>query len=227
MLSSQTIGKLSSALVKAQSEMPKIKFDKVNPFLKNGYATLGAVIDATRPILEKFGLAVMQFPLSHEGRIGVRSILLHESGEYVEDVIMLVPESQKGLSVNQAAGVTISYLRRYAMVSILGLYAEEDTDGDVSDQDGYKADAKVTAIMSRTWNLDQMEAVLEESNGTLSEHSDASLILDHSILPENAPVGTVVSWFKHYMKSPGKTPLLKAQDANEAYTKAKKGNGGK
>lgn len=223
MLSSQTIGKLSSALVKAQAEMPKIKFDKVNPFLKNGYATLGAVIDATRPVLERFGLAVMQFPLSHEGRIGVRSILLHESGEFVEDVIMLVPESQKGLSINQAAGVTISYLRRYALVSILGLYAEEDTDGDVSDQDGYKADAKVTAIMSRTWSLEQMEAVIEASEGMVELHEDASLILDHSILPENAPVKTVQSWFKHYMKSNGTSPLLKAQDANEAYTKAKKG----
>src|SRR5688500_4097624 len=133
MLSSGNIGKISSALVKAQAEMPKIAFDKKNPFLGNGYATLGAVIDATRPILEKFGLAVMQFPLSHEGRIGVRTVLLHESGEYFEDVILLVPDAQKGLSVNQSAGVTISYLRRYALVAILGLYAEEDTDGDTTD----------------------------------------------------------------------------------------------
>lgn len=225
MLSSTTITKISSALVKAQAEMPKIKFDKVNPFLKNGYATLGAVIDTVKPVLDKHGLAVMQFPMSQEGRIGVRSVLIHESGEFFEDVIVLVPENAKGLSVNQSAGVTISYLRRYSLVSILGLYAEEDTDGDVTDLGSEKTQDKVKAVMARTWSLDQMEAVVEASNGTIQEHTDASLLLDHSVLPESAPVKTVASWFKHYMASAGATVALKAHDANEAYNKAKKTGG--
>lgn len=225
MNSSTTITKLASALVKAQAEMPTIKFDAKNPFLNNKYATLGAVIDATRPVLDKYGLAVIQFPVSHEGRTGVRSILLHESGEYIEDVIMLVPESAKGLSINQSTGVTISYLRRYSYVSILGLYAEEDTDGDMADQAGYKVNDKVKKVMARTWSIDQMEAVLEASNGTLTEHVYASEILDLSVLPESAPIKTVASWFRHYLNSDGKSPTVKANDANEAYNKAKKTGG--
>ena len=222
MISSPTITKIASALVKAQAEMPVITMDKKNPFLGNNYATLGAVIDAVRPVLSKHDLAIVQFPISHEGRVGVRTTLLHESGEFFEDVIMVVPDNAKGLSVNQSAGVTISYLRRYSYVSILGLYAEEDTDGDTTDQKAYGAQEKVKAVMARTWSIDQMEAVLEASGGKVVEHVDASEILDLSVLPESAPVKTIQSWFKHYMNSEGKTPALKAHDANEAYNKAKK-----
>lgn len=223
MISSTTITKIASALVKAQAEMPVVSMDKKNPFLGNAYATLGAVIDTTRPILDKYGLAILQFPISHEGRIGVRTILLHESGEFFEDVIMLVPDNAKGLSVNQSAGVTISYLRRYSYVSILGLYAEEDVDGDTHDQSGYKAQETVKKIMGRVWSLEQMEAIIEGSQGAITEHQDASEILDLSVLPADAPTKTVASWFKHYLSSDGKTPTIKADHANTVYTNAKKG----
>ena len=207
MNSSQSISNLAVALVKAQAEMPVVKFDAKNPFLKNQYATLGAVIETSRPILSRNGLAITQFPVSSEGRVGVRSILVHESGEYIEDVLTIVPEASKGLSVNQAAGVTITYIKRYAWASIAGLIADEDNDGvtNVGLVGSAEADKGVNKVMSRVWTLDQMEAVVEVSNGGVTEHADASLLLDLSILPENAPVKTVTSWFKHYMKSDAKT----------------------
>ncbi len=225
MNSSATLSKLASALAKVQSNLPKVKFDKQNKFLNNKYSTLGALIEAAIPVISTEGLSIMQFPTSHEGRVGVRSILMHESGEYIEDTITIVPEASKGLTVNQAAGVTITYLRRYAFAAILGLVSDEDTDGDTTDQKAYETSDKVKEQMKRIWSIDAMETVLAASSGLVTEHMDASQILDMSVLPADAPLKTVESWMKHYVKSQGTTSLAKAAEANEAYQKAK--NGGK
>ena len=42
--------------------MPVAVFDATNPFLKSKYASLGAVIQASRPILAKHKLSLVQFP---------------------------------------------------------------------------------------------------------------------------------------------------------------------
>jgi len=127
---SETIGKLSLALSKAQSEMPEVKKNAQNPFLKNKYADLGAVIEASRGVLAKNELAVTQFPVSDGDKIGVTTLLAHSSGEWLEETILISATDAKGLSFAQSAGVVISYLRRYAWASILGMYADEDTDGN-------------------------------------------------------------------------------------------------
>ena len=126
---SPSITKLAPALAKAQAEMPVVKMNAQNPFLKNKYADLGAVIETSRPILSKHGLAIIQTPVSDGDKIGVTTMLIHESGEWLEDTIYLTSANSKGLSDAQSAGVVISYLRRYSWSSILGLYADEDNDG--------------------------------------------------------------------------------------------------
>jgi len=128
-MKSQSIIKLADAISKAQGEMPIVKMNSVNPFLKNKYADLGAVIETTRPILAKHGLSIIQFPTSTDGNIGLTTVLTHVSGEWMEDTIYLPLSDSKGLSVAQNAGVIISYLRRYAWQSVLGVYADEDVDG--------------------------------------------------------------------------------------------------
>jgi len=47
----------------AQAEMPVAVFDATNPFLKSKYASLGVVIPASRSILAKHKLRLMQFPI--------------------------------------------------------------------------------------------------------------------------------------------------------------------
>ena len=64
MTRSESITHLATALAKAQAEMPVAVFDATNPFLKSKYATLGAVIQASRPILAKHKLSLVQFPIS-------------------------------------------------------------------------------------------------------------------------------------------------------------------
>jgi hypothetical protein len=132
---SSSISKLAAALVAAQAEMPIVTMNAQNPFLKNKYADLGAVIATSRPVLAKNKLSVSQFPVTGgEGYIGVTSILMHESGEWIEETVSIPMTDSKGLSVAQSAGVVISYLRRYSWASILGLYADEDNDGHTGEE---------------------------------------------------------------------------------------------
>ena len=126
---SENIKDLSAALSAAQGEMPVVAFDSTNPFLKNKYASLGAVIEASRPVLAKHGLAVTQLPTSEGELIGVETVLTHQSGQYLSNAMLMHPGDEKGKSRAQVAGSIITYLRRYAWAATLGLYADEDTDG--------------------------------------------------------------------------------------------------
>jgi hypothetical protein len=127
---SESIVNLSKALAAAQGEMPAIKFDSTNGFLGNKFASLGAVIEATRPILAKHGLSIAPFPIGDGGAVGIEVILLHTSGEWVSNSVLLEVGAEKGKSSAQVAGSIISYLRRYALSSICGVYADEDGDGN-------------------------------------------------------------------------------------------------
>lgn len=140
---SESITHLAAALAKAQAEMPVAVFDATNPFLKSKYASLGAVIQASRPILAKHKLSLVQFPISGGPNlglanatgqssgdcIGVESILAHESGEFVAERILIPLIEEKGKSRVQSAGSALTYLRRYSWASILGMYSDEDSDG--------------------------------------------------------------------------------------------------
>ena len=124
---SESIIKLGSALVKFNSEVSSISKDAKNPFFKSEYVTLDKLIIATRDILQKNGLSVLQFPLSRDKEIGIQTILLHESGEYIEtEPLYMMPIKNDP----QAAGSLITYLRRYSYQSVLNLNTGEDDDAN-------------------------------------------------------------------------------------------------
>lgn len=120
------MSKLSAALVAFQTECPSVAFDSKNPHFKNRYASLAAIHRVVTPILVKHGLAVLQFPVSEEGRAGCVTRVVHESGESMEETLLLP------LAKNdpQGAGAAITYARRYGLSGALGLVTEEDDDGE-------------------------------------------------------------------------------------------------
>ena len=61
--------------------------------------------------------------------VGVESILMHESGEFVAERILIPLIEEKGKTKVQCAGSTLTYLRRYSWAAILGMYSDEDCDG--------------------------------------------------------------------------------------------------
>jgi len=127
---SESIQNLSAALSKTQAEMPAIKFDSKNPFLKNDYASLGAIIAGARPVIAKHGLSVSQLTFGEDGVAGVETVLMHTSGEWISSSISMPIGEEKGKSSAQVAGSIVTYLRRYSLASILGIYSDEDGDGN-------------------------------------------------------------------------------------------------
>jgi len=130
MMKSEKLDLLATALSKAQSEMPAVPMNAVNPFLKNKYADLAEMIRVATPVLTKNGLSISQQPVSTDGQVGVTTTLLHTSGQWIEDTISLPLGDEKGKSLAQVAGSIITYLRRYSFGAICGLATDEDTDGN-------------------------------------------------------------------------------------------------
>jgi hypothetical protein len=119
---------LALALVAAQGEMPTVKKDEVNPHFNSRFMSLNGLIEATRPLLNKHGLALVQFPCLHElGSPVLRTILIHgPTGERLEFETPLLVGTQN----MQQLGSAITYARRYAWASLLGIAAEDDDDGN-------------------------------------------------------------------------------------------------
>ena len=130
---SETIASLAKALSLAQGEMKAAAMNATNPFLKSRYADLGSIIEAARPVMTKNGLSFAQLVYRDETGIGVETVLMHQSGEWVSSRLSVEVGEERGKSTAQVAGSVITYLRRYALAAILGIYADEDTDGNGHD----------------------------------------------------------------------------------------------
>jgi len=124
---SESIVELAKALVKFNSEVNKIAKDADNPFFKNNHATLDTIIDEIRPILSKNGLSIMQIPSGDGQNVTLKTLLIHESGEWLEsDELTMKPVKNDP----QAVGSCITYARRYSLAAFLSLNTGEDDDGN-------------------------------------------------------------------------------------------------
>jgi hypothetical protein len=128
MRSSDTLIKISPALVKAINAIEGVKKGADNPFFKSKYANLESVIEAAHDALSDNGLAVMQGPGPMDGNcITLTTRLVHESGEWIETDFSL----PAGKMDPQAAGSAITYARRYSLMAMLNMPAVDD-DGEAS-----------------------------------------------------------------------------------------------
>lgn len=125
---------LHQALIQAQTEFPLIKKTESNPFFKSKYAGLPSILEVVLPVLHKNGLYICQSPISEGDRVGVKTRIIHAvTEEGIEDYFTMA------LSKNdpQGAGSAITYARRYALVSMLGLNVDEDDDGNLASGKGH------------------------------------------------------------------------------------------
>ena len=118
---SETIGKLTLALSKVQAQLKPAKENSKTPFFKSSYADLGAVWDSVRKLLAENELAIIQMPTDVGG---LTTILSHSSGEFISST-MYIPSKEDAHGVGSA----ISYARRYALASVVGVVTGDD-DGN-------------------------------------------------------------------------------------------------
>ena len=123
---SATIGKLAFALAKAQGCMHAARKGAENPFFKSRYADLSEVWATIRKPLADNELAVMQTTVAEDGKLRLRTVLVHSSGEWVESVYPVNPQKQDP----QGYGSAVTYARRYALSALVGVVADVDDDGE-------------------------------------------------------------------------------------------------
>jgi len=128
---SPEIKNLALALAAFQGEMKPVKKDSENPYFHSKYADLGTIIESVRPLLTKHGLSFVQFP---SGEYQLTTIILHVSGEWIEDTFTMKPVDNKPQSI----GSMLTYARRYALGAVLGIATEEDDDGNAASAVGEK-----------------------------------------------------------------------------------------
>ena len=138
-MQSEQINELAAALAKAQGEFTAIPKSDVNPFFKSKYAGLPDVVAGASPILSRNGLAISQFIVQNElGEDCLKTYLLHASGQFIEHSMKMY----LGKLDSQGMGSATTYARRYAYMSVLGLVADEDDDGNRASSGGSQGESR-------------------------------------------------------------------------------------
>jgi hypothetical protein len=135
--SSDTIGNISGALAKAQAELTNPEKSLVatirSPFPREAdrtfrYAPLSSGLDIVRKSLGRHEIATIQSTdIDKEGGLlRLTTILAHSSGEWISSEWPVCPMSD--IASAQRMGAALTYARRYALFTLVGIAGEDDLD---------------------------------------------------------------------------------------------------
>jgi hypothetical protein len=115
---------LYKALAAFQQQVPVIH--KGTQGYGYSYADLPAIFSTINPLMKLHGLGFTQMMTDN----GLQTTIFHcESGENISSVAQIPQGVQlKGMNDFQVLGSAITYIRRYALSSALGLVTDKDTD---------------------------------------------------------------------------------------------------
>lgn len=171
MKKSETIGALAKALAAFQGEVKDPTKDADNPYFKSKYVPLDGLVTAVRPALAKHGLSYLQFPTGDGQAVAMTTVLLHESGEWLESD----PFTMKPVKADpQGMGSCMTYARRYSLTSVLGIAWEEDDDANNASQppqeqkrqntkQNTKDDTKAAPAVNEKDLLDNLQATMRKN----------------------------------------------------------------
>src|SRR5450830_1072923 len=135
--SSETIGAIAAALAKAQSEItnPEKSLTATirSPFPREEdrtfrYAPLSSGLEIVRKCLGRHEIAAVQTTAidNEVGLIRLTTVLAHSSGEWISSDWPVCPVSET--AVPHRMGAALTYARRYALFTLVGIAGEDDLD---------------------------------------------------------------------------------------------------
>jgi hypothetical protein len=166
--SSETIGAIATALAKAQIELnnPEKALTATiqSPFPREGnrtfrYASLSSGLDLIRKSLGRHEIATVQTTSIDDaaGLIRLTTVLAHASGEWISSDWPVCPVSET--AAPQRMGAALTYARRYALFTLVGIAGEDDLDApdlggrtkaDASRADNPDAKNETSAVLPRS-----------------------------------------------------------------------------
>lgn len=134
MKQSENVSELLAALVEAQAEFPTMPKDKTagSGAYSYKYADLDTIASAIKPILKKNGLGYTQSVECGGSGLTLCTRVFHKSGQWIEGDALLPVITNTKSNAAQAMGMSITYMRRYALSAMLGITSDEDTDANFS-----------------------------------------------------------------------------------------------
>ncbi len=135
--SSENIGTIAAALAKAQAELTKPEKSLVATIRPDGsgaaersfrYAPLSSGLDIVRKTLGRNEIAIVQTTAIDQDAALIRltTVLAHSSGEWVSSDWPVCPVSET--SAPHRMGAALTYARRYALFTLVGIAGEDDLD---------------------------------------------------------------------------------------------------
>ena len=135
--SSDSIGAIASALAKAQGELTnpeKLLIATIrSPFPREAdrtfrYASLASGLDIVRKILGQHEIAMIQTTMIDEvaAQIRLTTLLAHASGEWISSDWPVCASNETAMP--QRMGTALTYARRYALFTLVGIAGEDDLD---------------------------------------------------------------------------------------------------
>jgi len=135
--SSESIGTIAAALAKAQAELTNPEKSLVatirSPFPREGdrtfrYAPLSSGLDIVRKGLGRHEIATIQTTAIDKdaGLLRLTTVLAHSSGEWISSEWPVCPIGD--IASAQRMGAALTYARRYALFTLVGIAGEDDLD---------------------------------------------------------------------------------------------------
>lgn len=117
---------LIDAFLDVQKNLPDLKKNAINHF-GNTYITLDSLLDQVLPLLNERGILLVQRPDNINGVPALTTDFILGNEKFTATVPLILDKDN-----SQGVGSAITYMRRYSVMSFLGLVADEDDDGDMA-----------------------------------------------------------------------------------------------
>jgi hypothetical protein len=135
--SSETIGTIAAALAKAQAELVNPEKSLVGTIRSEApgatkrsfrYAPLSSGLEIVRKTLSQYEIATVQTTSIDEtaGLVRLSTVLAHASGEWIASDWPVCAISET--AVPHRMGAALTYARRYALFTLVGIAGEDDLD---------------------------------------------------------------------------------------------------
>jgi len=168
------------------------------------FADLAGVLSTVQPPLAKNGLTISQTFMPSEGFDPILvTTLRHVSGESIESHLPMVVN--KGRNALHDWGASCTYLRRYALLSMLCLVADVDTDGAFVEPPK-ESEPKPAAKAAAKPSTSKREAPKAKAEPAVTT-TPSSVAADAPIDPEARQL--VISLLMEKSKAEGGTDLIK------------------
>jgi hypothetical protein len=178
--SSDRVGALAAALAKAQAEIANpeksLTATIVSPFTRVGrtfrYAPLSSGLDLVRKCLGQHEIATVQTTTidRDNGLIRLTTTLVHASGEWVSSDWPVCPVSEA--AAPHRLGAALTYARRYALFTLVGIAGEDDLDAPDLPAEGLSPEAQKKPPKPDKGAVGSDQPAVELKLGTLAQTSN-------------------------------------------------------